>query len=183
MIKRAFVVYRKHIDFVTGGGVLSIFWSRKGDAEFLFVFHCNITSVVQRFLYYELFCLPEMAILLKGRFGYFPTADSERCPQLYIIFTFIWHFLSIFNGSEVIWLFFFGWNSILSANVRGFWGKSPIKRQCIKKTLAGRHFLASNCVYLFMFQWHFVSILYCLDVIPLYSFGWDFSIWGFWGSL
>ena len=30
-----------------------------------------------------------------------------------------------------------------------------------------------------MLDWHFVSILNRLEVIQLYSFGWDFSIWGY----
>jgi len=46
------------------------------------------------------------------------------------IFMFNWHFLSIMNGLDVIWLFLFGWDFPTGGEIFGFFGQNiPPKRQ------------------------------------------------------
>jgi len=60
---------------------------------------------------------------------------------------FNWHFLSILNGLDVIWLLF-GWDFPNGGTkFCGFGPKWPPKRQMRNKHLLGGHFLTPNCVF------------------------------------
>jgi len=115
------------------------FW--KGDADFIWVFHCKYTSIMHRLRFNELFMFARNDIIaiwsLEGASGNF---------WLRILFN--WYFLSILSGLDVIRLFLLTGISLLGAKCWGHWGKMMTpKRQMREKHLLGGHFLTPNCVF------------------------------------